>query len=422
METDQGYNSVGKQVWTKTPSGTITWNVLDARGDVLSTWIGTNAGATPAYNGGNMVEVASYAYNADGDVTSSTQYDGYGHSYTTYAQYDWRDRQIGALGPDGVATILTLDNLGRTTETDTYSSATYNSTIGQITTSSGNLRAKSTSSYDPLGRVYETDTYNVAQSGSALPGTVGDRLPTDAWFDAAGNVIKTETGTTGSFQKSAYDGLGQLTNSYVGYDTAETTGNLYDTSGNVTLHLSGNTILQQNQTWYDAAGESVATATYEQFADGTPVTGPLDATNSYATASATWYDGIGRAVANANFGREDAAAGSVARHFFNSDGSLNAAADGLPTITEQTPLAPNSSDAYIATATAYNSAGFHTKRPTTPATSVRPSTTPPAALSAPSRTTPAQAASTRAAFRWKPTPPRTSPQITSTIPPGGWPP
>ena len=260
-----------------------------------------------------------------------------------------------------MATIYTLDNLGQTTETDTYANAAYNSGTGQISTSSANLRAKSTSSYDPLGRLYETDTYNVAQAGSVspTPGTVGDRLPTDTWYDAAGNMIKTETGTTGAFDKvrlrrpgTALQPVRRLRH------RPKRPANLYDTSGNVTLHLSGNTILQHTQTWYDAAGEAVATATYEQFADGTPVTGPLDAANSYATASSTWYDGIGRAIATANFGREDAAAGSEARNFFNSDGSLNAAADGLPAVTEQAALPPNSSRRYLATATAYNPAGL----------------------------------------------------------------
>ena len=36
-----------------------------------------------------------------------------------------------------------------------------------------------------------------------------------------------------------------------------------------------------------------------------PVTGQLDATDSYATASATWYDALGRAVDSVDYGRED---------------------------------------------------------------------------------------------------------------------
>ena len=47
LETDYGYNSVGRQNAVTDPSGTITWTVFDAAGDVLSTWVGTDAaGAT----------------------------------------------------------------------------------------------------------------------------------------------------------------------------------------------------------------------------------------------------------------------------------------------------------------------------------------------------------------------------------------
>jgi len=79
------------------------------------------------------------------------------------------------------------------------------------------------------------------------------------------------------------------------------------------------------------------------------------------TVSAAWYDGIGRTVETVNFGREDSAAGTETRYFFNADGTLNAAADGLPAVTEEsagTDLAPDSSDNYIVSQTFYNSAGL----------------------------------------------------------------
>ena len=66
-------------------------------------------------------------------------------------------------------------------------------------------------------------------------------------------------------------------------------------------------VLQQTQTWYDAAGEAVALATYQQFA-GDADSDALTAADSYTTADATWYDPFGRVVATANFGREDAGA------------------------------------------------------------------------------------------------------------------
>jgi YD repeat-containing protein len=51
-------------------------------------------------------------------------------------------------------------------------------------------------------------------------GSVGDYLPTDAWYDPRGNVAKTETGE-GPFQKSSYDSAGRLVASYTSFDATE---------------------------------------------------------------------------------------------------------------------------------------------------------------------------------------------------------
>ena len=120
-------------------------------------------------------------------------------------------------------------------------------------------------------------------------------MPTYNWYDPAGNLIKTETGGvrtgsgedatwTGPFQETTYDALGRPVLQYTGYNnTPETSADLYDTSdnataGQATLDLGNDTILQQTQTWYDPAGEPVAAATYERFADDAPVTGTVGAT------------------------------------------------------------------------------------------------------------------------------------------------
>ena len=201
-------------------------------------------------------------------------------------------------------------------------------------------------------------------------------LPTYTWYDPAGNVIKSETGTTGAFTKYQYDALGQLTMTYTGYDTSEP----IETTGTwaAAVDLSDNVILQQTQTWYDAASEPVASATYQRFAEtadtdyGPLGAGPTGAVPSYATASATWYDALGRTVETVNFGREDTGAASEDgghRHFFTDSGSVSTANDGGLWTNQQSPgttFAPNSSDNYIVSQTIYDpdpkSAGGHGHR------------------------------------------------------------
>ncbi len=191
--------------------------------------------------------------------------------------------------------------------------------------------------------MYESRTYEVDQQDAQSPGTVGDYLPTDYWHDAAGNLIKTAA-ANGLFQKYSYDGLGRQVDSYTCYDTGETA---YADAGNV----AGDTVIEQDQTWYDQAGEAVATATYQRLPDDTSTTGALDATDSYVTASATWYDGIGRQVATANYGREDVDSGATHYFFHPTGGSdaggdysagdlIDANRDGVPDVAQAAPPQP----------------------------------------------------------------------------------
>lgn len=200
--------------------------------------------------------------------------------------------------------------------------------------------------YDTLGRVYESRLYEVDPDD----GTVGDYLPGKIWYDARGQVIKTATGS-GLFQKYAHDGLGRVVATYTSFDTDETA---YADADEVT----GDTVIEQVQTWYNASGQVVATATYQRLPDDTSSTGALTAANSYATASVVWYDGLGRMIASANYGREDVDSG-LTHYFFNgTTGALiDSNANNVPDVAEAAPPAPNSSDNYIVGLTQYDSAG-----------------------------------------------------------------
>jgi YD repeat-containing protein len=367
-ETDYGYNAVGNLEWTRTPDGTITWNVLSAAGLVLTTWQGTNDGsaasfqaflaanptATTGPSGTEMFRVADNQYDPDGDLTASTQYDGNGHSYATYYAYDWRDRQVAVLTPDQVATVTTYDNLDEDIEDQTYADATtYVVGTRLIAYSVGGLRAQTETSYDSQGNVYQSQTYNV----NPVSGQTGDYLATNYWYDGDGNLLATQTGSNGAFQKYAYDGLGDQVESYVCYGAGDAS------AWGSAVSASYDTVIQQTQTFYDAAGEAVATATFEAL-PGASWSGPLlvmpnyyySASDCYETGSATFYDGIGRDVEEVNYGHERSSDSTLYLlvPFNGSQSNLNVGSDGVPVVAEQNPQATDSSTNYLVSQTVYN--------------------------------------------------------------------
>ena len=102
---------------------------------------------------------------------------GSGAFYASYSQYDWQDRQTGTLGPDGVATISWLDNLGEVGVTETFGGSTYSA--GQIV--EGDMLGSSNALYDAQGRVYESDRFGVGDhclpTDTATPGEARCYVP-----------------------------------------------------------------------------------------------------------------------------------------------------------------------------------------------------------------------------------------------------
>ena len=381
LETDYGYENdgdpgvpVGRQNSVTQPDGTVTFNVLDAQGNVVATYTGTNLGAAPSGgddgdptakgNGDNMVLVSQSVYSPDGNLLRTTESADATDTYTTYYRYNWQDEQAATLAPDAVATVLTLDNFGDITETDTYGGITQYefSQYADAGTAlpASQLRAKTTASYDSLGRVYESDQYNVAQADSTTPGTATDFLPTYTWYDNDGNVIQTQTGTTGAFTKYRYNSLGGQVETYTGYYNQSNglpPGPEAAGSWAAADTVDGtNTVVQQTETWYDGAGEAVASATYQQFAGGA-ATGALTAADSYATATGTWYDPLGRVLDTVNYGRQDEASPYCQDGFFNSTTwQVALDADGVPALVEGLPPNPGSTQ-YIVARTVYDPNG-----------------------------------------------------------------
>ena len=358
---------MGRQNKTIAADGTITRVVLDARGNVIETWMGTNDDAaidadpsnTDPLTGlrsdpdNNMVKVSSSSYDISNNLTESRSFWGTGSNdcYLTTYLYDWRNQLTDVRTPANVVTHYEYDNLGRVKETETYADTnqnyfTYdNGVIIGTNVESSERRALSKTSYDVRGRVYETRTYEVDQQY----GTVGDYLATYTWYDPAGHVIKTQTGDAGAFQKYQYDGLGRVIGKYSGFDRGgETTADLYDEDGKVTIDLDDDTIVEQTENYYDEAGQTVATISYQRLPDDRPDTGTegeLSATTSYATGAVYWYDGIGRTTATANFGHETTS--DSVHYLFDASGTLrDSDSDGVPNVAEEDAPTPYNTTEY----------------------------------------------------------------------------
>jgi len=242
--------------------------------------------------------------------------------------HDWRDRQLLVVDPEEYSSKVTysrtvLDNLGRATKSERYYDADDDQSFPTDGTvdSGDRLLARGERSYDKLGRVYQTKTYAVDPDD----GTVGSALESNTWFDADGRTLKRQAGGTELFTKMAHDGLGRVTTQYSGYDTDESS---YSDADDVT----GDTIISQSATSYDASGHVIQTTRYERKSTASG-TGALTTTTARVTYTASWYDDASRVTATANYGTNGGSA-------FTRPSS-----------------APARSDTVLVTSTDYNTAG-----------------------------------------------------------------
>lgn len=364
LRTRYSYEKRGRQARVQGPDGTISEVFCDSQSRSIMTWAGTddtpssdlnsdgtidwrdfryavlNSGAAPA--GTVMFKTGESIYDSgavgDSNLTQSRAFYGDTQFYTTDYQYDWRNRVVGQRGADGVASLSTLDNLG-----EAILSQNYADLDGDFVLDSGELRGQSQSLYDDQDRLYRTYIYEV----DPVTGTAGDRLTSNVWYNARGLTIKTEN-SNGLFSKQRYDGAGRQTSSYLSFDEDETA---YADADDVT----GDTVIEQATTLYDANSNTIASLSFLRFENDTTTTGELTAANSYATGSATWFDIANRPIASANYGRET---GSGTRYIFATNGSLiDTNANGIPDEAEGSARQPNTSDDYIAAKYQYNDAG-----------------------------------------------------------------
>src|SRR5205807_5821208 len=136
-------------------------------------------------------------------------------------------------------------------------------------------------------------------------GTVGNALVDNTWRDAIRNVIKTLPAGSRLATKTVFDSLGRATTRYVGYNYSDTT---YATA----TSLTGDTILEQTETTFDAASNVLQTNVRQRYHNATG-TGPLGSPSSAqplarVTYAATYPDAVGRMVATADYGTNGGAA------------------------------------------------------------------------------------------------------------------
>jgi RHS repeat-associated protein len=375
-ETTFGYDFMGRQNRVTSPGGTISRTVFDTRGRVVCSYVGTDdSGATdtdptsgrepcsqtPSGSSSsssssgtdpnnNMVLVSEQTYHdtdcagcsgGGGQLASSTQYVDADTTRTTEFFYDWRNRREYVIAPpdDQDRTVYTryqFNNLDQVVRVERYQEQYPNADV---------LISRQESYFDDLGRTYETRRYAVDPD----TGTVGNYLAGYSWFDAAGNSIKQQGEGQRSFTKTQFDSLGRAVKQFVGYDQSETPGCTINNSSSsssssgeaesytVATNVAGDTILEQTETEFDAAGNVLVVASRQRRHDttGTGELSTMSGSQPQARVSyvANWFDEVGRQKAVANYGT-------------NGDSALT-----------RPNSVPSRSDAILVTTTEFNSAG-----------------------------------------------------------------
>ena len=296
-ETFYSYDDLGRQHRVRSPGGTVTRSVFDTLDRVVATYVGSSdVAATDADPSGggdpanDMVCTANQSYDSYGRPIQQIQHvdDNPAHDRVTTTGYDSRGRVNFIQGPSGLCQVLQYDDLDRQTDVAQYTADP----------AAGGLLISSTFSYyDNQGRVYSTVTYLADGSG-----VIQDTLTANTWYDCSGNAVKQQAAGSNVFTKNVIDAVGRTVETAVGYD-------LHEHTWEDALHLDGDTILQQTEFSYNAAGNLLQTLVRQRLhtdpADATGALQDLDASpQARLSFRGAWYDGIGRNIASADYGTD----------------------------------------------------------------------------------------------------------------------
>jgi len=225
-QTTYGYDVMDRQNRVVDPSGTITRTYFDARGQVLSRWVGTDDTGMPDEEpeeqpaGVDMLKVETLTY--DEDTGLLIQHDRHVDGSTVrseFFRYDEFDRLIRHQRGTGDSAILETyeyDRQNRVTRTLRFHGLTADMEVPPTETHA-NFLGQQVRSFDTRGLVYKEVAH------SADPDTTPG-LTTERWFDASGNVIKAKAPGSEAAQKVVCDGVERGMARYVVLETEETPG------------------------------------------------------------------------------------------------------------------------------------------------------------------------------------------------------
>lgn len=205
-ETSFGYDALKRQVRLHSPGGRIERNVFDVRGQVVSSWVGTNDNGATASDpsgagaaGNDMLILNEQQYDGgiaggDGNLTQQTVHVDIAQTRVTNFEYDFRNRQIVVDGELDTYQATSYDNLGRATQVDR-----------RDTTAAGKLLSRAESKFDERGRAYQSVTHGV----DPVTGNLMGSQTVDTTFDQAGSPTRMEPAGQMDYQEFARDVFGR---------------------------------------------------------------------------------------------------------------------------------------------------------------------------------------------------------------------
>ena len=308
-QTSYGYENydqsgkMGREVIITDPSGTVQHVFLDARGNVLETWIGTddvpasdydslsgingfdfrywvsqNPTATAGPAGTDMMLVASYSYDTDGNRTTSTD----ALSHTTEYAYDWRGRMVELTLPDP-------DGEGELESSVTECVYDNRNLMIERTDSLGDVTSYA---YDDRARQYRLTLPDPDGEGEL------ESPVTNYFYDDAGNLVSL-VDSVGNTTSWVYDGLGQVieeTNEldatrYFEYDDASNLIQKTDRNQRVTEYVYDSIGRVSEENWLDSQQSVIWTISYVY-----NTAGRLESVGDDAAEYEFTYDDAGRVL------------------------------------------------------------------------------------------------------------------------------